>query len=163
MSEGHKFYSFEEIKKKATHFCNYQERCHIEVDEKLKKIGTSDKVIPIIITQLIEENLLNETRFAQSFARGKFRIKKWGKMKIISELKKKRITEYNIKIALKEIPEEEYQKTLRQLAKKQTQIIKKNYPKNIPIQKAKLLNFLLYKGWEKNRIYDNITTIFEKK
>ena len=71
-----------------------------------------------IITYLIQENFLNEERFAQSFARGKFRIKKWGRTRIIRELKTRQISKYNINTALKEIEETEYLKTFHDLAEK---------------------------------------------
>ncbi len=80
-------YTLQEAQKKLEHYCAYQERCHQEVEQKLRSMNMIPEVIEIIIGNLIEENYLNETRFAQSFARGKFRIKKWGKERIVRELK----------------------------------------------------------------------------
>ena len=79
-------YSLDEAQKKIEHYCAYQERCHQEVIQKLRQMKMIPQAIDVIIGKLIQENYLNETRFAQSFARGKFRIKKWGRDKIIREL-----------------------------------------------------------------------------
>ena len=77
-------FSLQEAQKKLEHYCAYQERCHWEVEQKLKQMGMIPSVQELIITKLIEENYLNESRFAQSFASGKFNIKKWGKLRIVN-------------------------------------------------------------------------------
>ena len=100
-----------EAQQKLEHYCAYQERCHQEVIAKLKIMGMIPAAIESVVSNLIEANYLNETRFAQSFARGKFRIKKWGKLRIKRELKARQISEYNIKLGLKGIPESEYNTT----------------------------------------------------
>ncbi len=111
-------YSLVEAQKKLEHYCAYQERCHLEVIQKLRQMKMVPVAIDTIISQLIQDNYLNETRFAQSYARGKFRIKKWGKERITRELKQRQISTFNIKIALKEISEEAYQETLWEIASK---------------------------------------------
>ncbi len=104
-----------------------------------------------ILAHLIKENFLNEERFARSFARGKFNIKKWGKNRIVNELKQRDITKYNINLALKELDETDYLKTLEQLAEKrvgqltETDIFKK---------RKKLADYLLYRGWESPLVYE---------
>ena len=108
----------------------------------------------VIIQHLIQENYLNETRFAQSFARGKFRIKKWGRQRITRELKLRGISSYNIKLALKEIPEVEYQETFHELAKKKWQELSRET--NLPKRKKKLITYLEYRGWEANLIWDKL-------
>ena len=111
-------YSLDEAQKKIEHYCAYQERCHQEVVQKLRQMKMIPQAIDVIIGKLIQENYLNETRFAQSFARGKFRIKKWGKDRIVRELKMRHVSAFNIKIALEEIPEEDYLNTLSEIAEK---------------------------------------------
>ncbi len=86
-----------EAQQKLEHYCAYQERCHQEVVNKLQELGMIPAAIDAIISSLIQNNYLNEMRFAQSFARGKFRIKKWGKNRILRELKLRNISNYNIK------------------------------------------------------------------
>ena len=101
--QGKKSLTISDAKKKLEHYCVYQERCHKEVINKLKELGIIPSAIDLIVTDLIQNNYLNETRFAQSYARGKFNIKKWGKGRILRELKKRGISEYNINLGMKEI------------------------------------------------------------
>ena len=108
----------------------------------------------LIIQHLLQENYLNESRFAQSFARGKFRLKKWGRRRIIRELKLRDISDYNIKLALKEIPETDYQDTFDQLADKKWQELSRET--NLPKRKKKLITYLEYRGWEANLIWDKL-------
>ena len=146
-------YNVKEATKKMEGYCTYQERCHKEVVSKLKEMRMIPEAIDQIVTHLIKENYLNEERFAQSFARGKFKIKKWGRNRIVSELKQRNITQYNINIALKEINEIVYHKTLDILAKKRLEAIKET---NIQKRKRKLADYLLYRGWESHLVYDKI-------
>lgn len=146
-------YTLAEAKKKLEYYCAYQERCHKEVRQKLRDMRMIPEAIDQIITHLITENFLNEERFAQSFARGKFNIKKWGRNRITQELKFRNISVYNIKTALKEINDEDYLTTLDALAKKRmTQITEKNSQK----RKKKLADYLLYRGWESHLVYGKI-------
>src|SRR5690349_5361845 len=89
-------------------YCAYQERCHSETKERLYSFGLTTNEVDQIIAQLIEEDYLNEERFAAAFARGKFRMKRWGRVKIKYEMKQRQITGYCIQKAMKEIDEEEY-------------------------------------------------------
>ena len=97
-----------DAKKKLEHYCAYQERCHDEVIQKLRNMALDSNEIDEVIVHLIENNFLNEERFACCFARGKFRIKNWGKIRIINELKSRNISQYNVNQALKEIEENDY-------------------------------------------------------
>src|SRR5882724_4652199 len=106
----------EQALQKAKHYCAYQERCHSEVKGKLYSLGLWKKDVEELLSQLIEENYLNEERFAIQFAGGKFRMKQWGKVKIQYMLKQKRISAYCIKKAMKEIDDETYEKVLKKLA-----------------------------------------------
>lgn len=135
---------------KIKQFCAYQERCHSEVKEKLYGYGLNKDDVEELISKLIEENYLNEERFAIVFAGGKFRSKNWGKVKIKYELKHKGVSEYCIKKALREIDEEDYIKTLHNLAEKKSLTLKSE--KNIFIKKRKLQDYLLQKGFESDLI-----------
>ncbi len=112
-------------------------------------------MIPIAIDEilghLIKENFLNEERFACSFARGKFNIKKWGKNRIVNELKQRNITKYNLKIALKEIDEDVYLETLELLAEKRVGQLTET---NVFKKRKKLADYLLYRGWESPLVYE---------
>lgn len=144
-------FTLAEAQKKIEHYCAYQERCHKEVIDKLKEMGMFSVAIDTIVSKLIEDNYLNETRFAQSFARGKFRIKKWGRLRIQRELKLRQISEYNIKAALKELTEEEYNTTFWALFEKRKQAVHGNNPS---VQKKKIISYMVYRGWETQKIYD---------
>jgi regulatory protein len=131
---------------KIKHFCAYQERCHSEVKEKLYGFGLNKNEVDQIISTLIEENYLNEERFAIQFAGGHFRTKNWGRVKIKYELKKKQISDYCIKKALQQIDEDEYLKTLDKLAEVKFNLLKAE--KNIFVKKRKLQLYLQQKGYE---------------
>lgn len=150
-------FTLQEAQKKLEYYCAYQERCHWEVERKLKALEIIPEAQELIITKLIEENYLNESRFAQSFARGKFNIKKWGKQRILRELKARKISEYNIKLALKEITDEAYQSAFYSLFEKRKKAVS-SY--SIPIQKKKILAYMVYRGWESNFIYTALNENF---
>lgn len=135
---------------KIKSYCSYQERSHTEVKEKLYSFGLYKMDVEPILSQLIEENFLNEERFALAFASGKFRIKKWGKVKIKHELKQKRVSEYCIKLALGSINEEDYGNMLKGLFESKLKSLSKE--RNSNLKKQKVYNYLLQKGFESNRI-----------
>ena len=145
-----------DAKKKIQHYCAYQERCHQEVIIKLKELGMIQDVIDNIVTDLIQNNYLNETRFAESFTRGKFNIKKWGKLKILRELKKREISEYNIKIGMKEISDSDYKETFNELFEKKSAELSHLSKSD---QKRKIFNYLSYRGWEVEKIFDALRKI----
>jgi regulatory protein len=148
-----KTYSVDEAQKALANYCAYQERCHKEVEEKLKKMQMIPQAQEIIILFLLEHDFLNEERFAKAFARGKFRIKKWGKQRIVRELKFKGISKYNMDTALKEIDEDDYINTFNDLALKRFKAIKET---NKYKKKKKLADYLLYRGWESHLVYEKV-------
>ena len=150
------FVSVTEATKKMEHYCAYQERCHQEVVEKLKGMNMIPEAIDQIVGHLIQENYLNEERFAKSYARGKFNIKKWGKNRIIRELQLRQISTFNIKSALKEINDGDYLDTLEELAQKRLAQIKET---NIQKRKKKLADYLLYRGWESHLVFDKVNEL----
>lgn len=142
---------------KAKHYCAYQERCHSEVKDKLYGFGLNTKEVDQIISTLIEENYLNEERFAIAFAGGHFRTKQWGLVKIKYQLKQKQVSEYCIKKALKIIDEHDYMKTLQKLFDKKLKTLKSE--KNIFIKKRKLQDYLMQKGFETDLIRELVNKI----
>src|SRR5690554_2528178 len=116
-----KTYTVDEAKRRLERYCAYQERCHKEVIQKLYEMRMIPLAVDQIIDHLLRHNFLNETRFSQAFARGKFRTKKWGRNRIVNELKMRQISKFNIQIALKEIPDSEYYKTFDTLVEKRLQ------------------------------------------
>ncbi len=153
-----KTYTVSEATKKIEYYCAYQERCHKDVISKLKEMRMIPEAIDQIVTHLIIHNYLNEERFAQSYARGKFNIKKWGKNRIVSELKQRGISNYNIKTALKEIDEQAYLETFDKLSKKRLAAINET---NIQKKRKKLADYLFYRGWERHLVYEKITELVQ--
>ncbi|MBI5372828.1 MAG: RecX family transcriptional regulator [Sphingobacteriales bacterium] len=137
--------SKEQALQKLKHYCAYQERCHSEVKEKLYSLGVWKKDQDEIISTLIEENYLNEERFALAFAGGKWRVKHWGRVKIKYELKQKQVSDYCIKKALKQIEEEEYLTVLRKLAEERYASLKSD---QYLVRKKKTMDHLMARGFE---------------
>lgn len=139
----------EQAMQKLKHYCAYQERCHSEVKEKLYQLGVWKKDHDEIIASLIEENYLNEERFAIAYAGGKFRVKQWGRVKIKYELKQKQVSDYCIKKAMKQIDEEEYLSVLNKLAKEKYAALKSE---QYLVRKKKTMDYLLAKGFESDLV-----------
>ena len=156
---SHRTYSVTEAQNKLENYCAYQERCHKEIVEKLRGMNMIPQAIDLIIVHLIDNKFLNEERFACSFARGKHRIKQWGKIRIINELKFRKISKYNIDSALKEISLEEYSTTFHQLSERHWESIKE---RNLNKKKKKFCDFLLRKGFESQLIYEKINDLIRE-
>ena len=147
----------EQALQKLRHYCGYQERCHSEVKEKLWQLKVNRKEHDEIIASLIEEDYLNEERFAMQFAGGKYRVKQWGRVKIKYELKQRMVSDYSIKKALKQINEKEYISTLNKLAEKRYASLKNE---QWMVRKKKTIDYLLQRGFEMDLI--NGIEIFNK-
>ena len=147
------FFTINEATKKLEHYCAYQDRCHEEVIQKLRSMKMDSDEIDAIIVHLIASNFLNESRFACSFARGKHRIKHWGKIRIVNELKFRKISQYNINLALKEITTEEYEATFHNLAEQNWESIRESNPLK---KRKKFCDYVLRKGFESNLVYEKV-------
>lgn len=141
---------------KLKHFCAYQERSQYEVRSKLLELKIYGDDLENYIVALIEENYLNEERFAKAYAGGKFRVKQWGRIKIIQGLKQHHISAYCIKQGMAEIDEVEYLRVFELEAGKKLQSLEKE--RSDWTKKAKLRNFLLQRGFEDEYIYEFIRT-----
>jgi regulatory protein len=146
-----KSYTIKEATVKLMQFCAYRDRSQKEVEEKLQEMRMIPAACEQIIIQLMQENFLNEERFARSFARGKFRIKKWGKIRIKQELKFREISTPLINTALTEIDDEQYYSTLQDLAEKKLNLIKETDKFK---RKKKLIDHLLSKGYESSLVFE---------
>ena len=142
---------------KIKSYCAYQERCHAEVKEKLYSFGLYKKDVEQLISQLIEENYLNEERFAIQFAGGKFRMNHWGKVKIKYALRQKQVSDYSIKKALKQITDTDYIKTLQKLAEQKLKTIKTE--RNGLAKQKKVQDYLLQKGYEYTLVMDAVNNL----
>ena len=146
-------YTFEEIKHKLEYYCSYQDRCHKEVEQKLNSLTLITELKEKVIVHLIENNFINEERFAKSFVRGKHNYKGGGKNRIIQEFKFREISKRNIDLALLELPNEVYLENFHALAEKNWLSIKE--PKGQKRNK-KFVDFLLRKGYETGLIYEKL-------
>ena len=146
-----KSYSVLEATQKLMNYCAYRDRSQKEVEDKLNEMRMIPEAKEKIIIQLMQEDFLNEERFARSFARGKFRIKKWGKVKIKSELRKKQISEPIIKLGLSEIIQIDYTASLFTLAEKKIEKTKDSNPYK---KKQKVAEHLIRKGYETHLVFD---------
>jgi regulatory protein len=149
-----KTYTVEEAKRKLEAYCAYQDRCHKEVAQKLRDMRMIPDAIDVVIGHLLEHNFLNEERFAKAFARGKFRHKSWGRTRITRELKQRGIGAYNLKTALLEIEDEEYDTVFNTLSRKRYEQLSSETDKYR--KRKKLADYLTYRGWEGDLVYEKV-------
>jgi len=145
-----RYYERSEAVEMARRYCVYQERCHSEVRNKLLELGQRGHDLEDCLSQLIEENYLNEERFAKAFAGGHFRMKQWGRKKIEAGLRAKSVSGYCIQTGLGEIDEKEYLSTLKKIISKKSESL---HEKNERIKKNKLAEFAIGKGYESNLVW----------
>ena len=137
-------------------WCAYQERAQQETRDKLYEYGLHKTDVEQIITELIGNNFLNEERFAIAFAGGKFRIKKWGKVKIKIELRQRKVSDYCINKALKQIPDKDYFSTLEKIILQKSKLVKET---NKIKKHYKLIQYAASRGFEKDLIVDVLNEI----
>jgi regulatory protein len=142
------------------HFCAYQERCHQEVRDKLYAYSLGKEDVENIIATLISDNYLNEERFAQAFVSGKFRMKKWGRTKILQQLKLKKISEYCIKKGMQEIDPDEYDRVMRDVAEKKLKSIKGLHP---VLKQKKVALYLISRGFESDLSWDLVKVLMKEQ
>lgn len=153
MEDAPKNIGEEAARRKIRHYCAYQERSHREVRDKLYSFGLYPAQVNALLSELIEEQFLNEERFATAFAGGKHRMKQWGKVKISRELKEKGVSVYCIKKALRTLDETAYLDTLQKLAEKKWATLSGHKA----IRQQKAIRYLMQKGYE----YEHIAPILK--
>lgn len=146
-------FTIKEGKSRGAKYCALQERSQQQVRDKLYDWGLYGDEVEEVIAWLISEDFINEERFAESYVRGHFNLKKWGKIKIKQGLEQKKISEYCIKKGMKEIGDEDYQKTLNELLEKKWRVLKEP---NLYIKKQKAVRYLLQKGYEPNLVWETV-------
>lgn len=143
-------------RQRIENWCAYQERSQQETRDKLYGYGLHKADVEQIITELIGDNFLNEERFAIAFAGGKFRIKKWGKIKIKIELRQRKVSDYCINKALKQIPDKDYFSTLEKIIVQKSKLVKET---NKIKKHYKLIQYASSRGFEKDLIVDVLNEI----
>jgi regulatory protein len=152
-------YSFLEAKAKLEAFCDYQERCHFEVQQKLFSWKIVGEQADALISNLIENRFLDEERFATAYVGGKFRIKQWGRIKIVQHLKQKQVSSYSIKKGLQEINEDEYFATMEHLATRKINELR--LKPNDWNGKNKVYRYLASKGYEQELIRNIVDSLLD--
>lgn len=140
----------QEAKIKLYRYCVYQERCHQEVEEKLRELGVRGDSVDEVIHHLISEGFLNEERFAKNFASGKFRLKHWGRLKIVRELEQRNVSMHCIRAGLREIDEGEYAIALGELLKRKAG---QTEAENVFTLRDKVSRFAIQKGFEPELVW----------
>ena len=151
--QKNKAYNIKEVTDRIQSFCALQDRCQWEVEKKMREWGVEEDIIKNILTDLILEKFIDEQRFSESFCRGKFRIKRWCKLKIKNELKIRKISTSCINKGLDQILDKEYYSVLKELYEKKKNSLK---DKNQFIQKGKIIKYLQQKGYENDLIWELI-------
>lgn len=136
---------------KISSYCAYQERSHKEVRNKLYEYGLHRGEVDELLSRLITDGFLNEQRFAKAFAGGKFRIKKWGRNKIVHELEAHGVAPKCIRLGLNEINATDYKKTLLQLVSKKLAETKEENPFK---RRNLVARFVIGKGYEPELVWD---------
>ena len=156
---GRKGYTLEEAVRRMERYCAYQERSHREVKEKLREMRMIPQAIDEILVHLITHDFLNEGRFTSSFIRGKFNQKGWGKDRLRRELKFRNIESRLIEKTLEqEISQEEYLEKLQSLGRKRWEALAGESPVK---RKQKFVNYLLYRGWESEKVFGLLKSLEE--
>jgi regulatory protein len=145
----------EQALQKLRHYCRYQERCRSEVENKLFELRINKNMHNEMIDGLIDEDYLNEERFALAFAIGKFKMKQWGRKKIFYELKVKKLSSEIIQKGLEQIDEKHYMKALEKLAKEKSTSLKHE---QYLVRRKKTMDYLIQKGFE----WELVKEIIEK-
>ncbi len=148
-----------QAREKIRRYCAFQERSHQEVRNKLYEYGVYRSDIDEMLTDLITEGYLNEERFSKAFAGGKFRMKKWGRIKISHALESKGISPNCIRIGLKEIDETSYVNTLRELLEEKSRQIDKE---TIFVLRDRISKYAIQKGYEPEIVWTEINQLFPK-
>jgi len=158
VQKGLKKLTASEVRKKIYHYCAYQERSHQEVKNKLYDLELSSSEIEEMISHLITEGYLNEERFAKAFAGGKFRVKNWGRIKIVNALEAKGLTKNCIRIGLQEIDDADYRRTIELLILKK---LDQTDEGNIYVKREKLATHVIQKGFEPELVWEIVKELIK--
>ena len=151
-------YTVKEGKSRGAKYCSTQERSQQQVRDKLYDWGLYGDEVEEVLSWLISENFVNEERFAQSYVRGHFKLKKWGRIKIKQGLQQKKISDYCIKVGMNEIDPQAYEDTINSLVEKKLNALNEQ---NLYIKKQKTVRFLLQKGFEADLVWEAVNQLSE--
>jgi regulatory protein len=141
---------------KITAYCAYQDRCIMEVRGKLEDLGVEGDTIASLVEKLVEQGFLDEKRFVDAFVRGRFLIKKWGKVRIRQELKLRGISEDLVREGISMIEPDQYIEVLNSLVERKWQATKES---DAFLKKGKVQRFLLFRGFEYDLVRESLDRI----
>ncbi len=156
MQKQPKYYTPQESYVRIAAYCAYQERTQQDVREKLQSYGLDDDDVEELIVRMIQEKFVNEERFAKAYAGGRFRQKKWGRIKIKMALKAQGLSPYCVQQGMNVIDPDEYWQNLLHLAEKKNAVEKESNPL---LRKQKITRFLMGKGYEQDLVWEAIETV----
>lgn len=156
MEKRKKYISRDEALMRMQRYCAYQERSHHEVRSKLLDLNIYGDDLEEIIAQLISDNFLNEERFARAYARGKFRMKQWGRRRIVQELKRHEVSDYSIRKAMEEIDNQDYIETLRDVIEKKSRTTAA--ASHFELQN-KLAQYVISRGFEPELVWEVVKEV----
>ena len=143
------------ILEKIQSYCHYQERCIKEVRNKLFSLKAANQTVDKIIQSLIDNDYLNEDRYARMFIQGKLRIKKWGRIKLKYELRLKGLDINIIDENINKIKEKEYIQYFKEFSTNKIKFLKGTEEQ----KKRSFINYFTYRGWENSLIYQKLKDI----
>lgn len=146
-----KIYDLNEAREVVRKYCAYQERSQRQVRDRLYKMGLKEEAVELLISECIQENFLNEERFARAFVRGKHSIKGWGRTRLERELKFHDVSEYVLRKAFSEIDDDAYDEKLHQLAQKRWNELKET---NRFVRGKKTVDYLIRRGYESDSVWE---------
>ena len=153
-----RIYDINMVVERLKNYCAIQDRCQLDVIQKMREWRLLDATQNHLLELLIEGQYVNEERYSRAFCRGKFKMKKWGKLRIINELKKKRISDICIANGLEEIDDIEYRRVLNNIYQRKKERIKE---KNHFIKKKKIATYLMNKGYESDLVWEKLRELKE--
>lgn len=152
--------SLQEVSTKIYRYCAYQERCHREVETKLKELGCTSDQADEIISHLIKEGFLNEERFARIYAVGKFRLKHWGRLRIIRELENRDLSTHCIRAGLSEINADDYHSALQKLLQKKIETTDASHLFEL---RDRVSKYAIHKGFEPDLVWEVLRMLLPNK
>ncbi len=144
---------------KAQLLCSKKEYCQSEIRQKLLQWKVNSDYFDFILESLKNDKFIDENRYVEFFVRDKFKLNKWGKIKIQYALKLKQINQELIQTNLDKINEEDYKNACKSLIMNKLKVLENKEETEIKL-KEKTLKFMQSRGFEYDlakNIYASIT------
>ena len=139
----------QEALQKLSALCARAEHSSGEMLEKMRRWQLSEDARERVLDRLIDENFVDDERFARLFVREKIRFDRWGRRKIEQALYQKGVASDISRRVLDEVDDEAYVAELKKLiaAKRRSVQAESDYE-----MRAKLTKYALGRGFDYNVI-----------